>query len=351
MPTISPKLSSLEVSLQAFHEKRAELPSVNSAERASTSQSPDPRSALVWSPHAADAILALSHLRVQTWEVLSGGWEEPVVSVNVATPVRNDEAQSSGPVVGIRPTYRSNGSLPAQSRADTVSFATTSIQDPESIASSTGATGPSQTQPSAGSTTGATGAGQTQPSTGSTTGATGAGQTQPSTGSTTGATGSGQNPTKGTDQTVPVDGNFYWENGPNARKFLDTAYRRLGETADTPRSADDWNNKVGLLKLGRGTLYAIATNVDGLFSKTEMAAAKAALPVWDAKHNGANTPPGNAGGTSGQTQPSPGSATGATGPSQTQPSTGSTTGATGPSQAQPGTGSTTGATGPSQALA
>ncbi len=335
MPTISPKLSSLEVSLQAFHEKRAELPSVNSAERASTSQSPDPRSALVWSPHAADAILALSHLRVQTWEVLSGGWEEPVVSVNVATPVRNDEAQSSGPVVGIRPTYRSNGSLPAQSRADTVSFATTSIQDPESIASSTGATGPSQTQPSAGSTTGATGAGQTQPSTGS----------------TTGATGSGQNPTKGTDQTVPVDGNFYWENGPNARKFLDTAYRRLGETADTPRSADDWNNKVGLLKLGRGTLYAIATNVDGLFSKTEMAAAKAALPVWDAKHNGANTPPGNTGGTSGQTQPSPGLATGATGPSQTPPSTGSTTGATGPSQAQPGTGSTTGATGPSQALA
>ncbi|SFM00951.1 hypothetical protein SAMN05192568_101661 [Methylobacterium pseudosasicola] len=315
MSIINPKITTLETSLQAFQKKKDDTPKTDLAIPALLNQSPDPRSALSWSPHAADAFFALSHLRAQTWEVLNAGWEEPVVSVTIAPPAGANVPQLSDSDVNTRPATRSTGSGQSESRAETVSLASTSTQDRASTASSTGATGPSQPQPS--------------------------------TGSTTGATGANQPPTSGTDETVPVDGQYYWENGPTARKFLDNAYRRLGETSDTPRSADDWNNKVGLLKLGRGTLYAIAANVDGLFSKTEVAAAKAALPVWDAKHSAAGTSPGNTDSTPGQTQASPSSASGATGPSQTQPTTSSTTGATGAGQTQPSPGSATGATGPS----
>ncbi|MEL6061021.1 MULTISPECIES: hypothetical protein [unclassified Methylobacterium] len=79
----------------------------------------------------------------------------------------------------------------------------------------------------------------------------------------------------------PKDVRDWWENVPDARRFLDAAYKRLGETADTPRSLDDWCIKVGFLTLSRGTLGAIADSSSGKFTQEEMRAAQAATSVWD----------------------------------------------------------------------
>lgn len=86
-----------------------------------------------------------------------------------------------------------------------------------------------------------------------------------------------------TAQRPPKDVRDWWwgENAPDARRFLDAAYKRLGESTDTPRTLDDWCTKIGFLTLSRGTLFVIADNSSGRFARTEASAAQNALSVWD----------------------------------------------------------------------
>ncbi|TXN42190.1 hypothetical protein [Methylobacterium sp. WL7] len=69
----------------------------------------------------------------------------------------------------------------------------------------------------------------------------------------------------------------WWDHGPDVRRYLDAAYKRLGENSDTPRSKDDWYYKVGLGGLGRRELLAINDHISdhdsALFTKAEVDAA------------------------------------------------------------------------------
>jgi hypothetical protein len=77
----------------------------------------------------------------------------------------------------------------------------------------------------------------------------------------------------------------WWDFEQDARRFLDAAYRQLGESADTPRSFDDWYYKVGLDRLNQGALWAITHDTTSseseLFTDAEKDAARKALKVWD----------------------------------------------------------------------
>ena len=77
----------------------------------------------------------------------------------------------------------------------------------------------------------------------------------------------------------------WWDFEPDVRRFLDAAYKRLGESAHTPRSFDDWYHKVGLDRLNQGALWAISKDASSsdsdLFTDAEIDAAHKALEVWN----------------------------------------------------------------------
>lgn len=56
-----------------------------------------------------------------------------------------------------------------------------------------------------------------------------------------------------------------------ARAALDAGYEKLGRKGDEYTTGQEWNDVVGVAALDRRTLYAIASNQGGLFSKDEVA--------------------------------------------------------------------------------
>lgn len=77
-----------------------------------------------------------------------------------------------------------------------------------------------------------------------------------------------------------------------ARKFLDAGYRKLGKAADAGTSDQDWNGTIRIQILDRRALYAIATDHGGLFSNTEVKAAKAEMASIEARATKAADPRG-----------------------------------------------------------
>jgi hypothetical protein len=58
----------------------------------------------------------------------------------------------------------------------------------------------------------------------------------------------------------------------NARATLDAGYRKLGKTGDVYTTAEEWKTAFG--GLGRRSLYSVANNASGQFTKEEQGAAK-----------------------------------------------------------------------------
>lgn len=63
----------------------------------------------------------------------------------------------------------------------------------------------------------------------------------------------------------------------DARAALDAGYERLGKKGDDRTTWPEWKNVVGLKDLDRRTIYAIASNQGGIFSKDEVIAAQFTL--------------------------------------------------------------------------
>ncbi|MCB4800544.1 hypothetical protein QO001_000609 [Methylobacterium brachiatum] len=103
---------------------------------------------------------------------------------------------------------------------------------------------------------------------------------------------SGRATSTGSAATADADKKSFSQVAVDTRKFLDAAYQKLGKVADAGTSDQEWHGAIRIQTLDRRALYAITTNHGGLFSATEVKAAKAEVASIEARASRAANPRG-----------------------------------------------------------